>query len=943
MESAFLIALKEILATVGLGIFTNRTDAGVALAWKHGIGAFYRYLRDGSLPTNHELQKAVNRSLIRAQLNIAIEYKQQLAPNLPTIGHLVPLHPQRDNLAWANTKIRHLRSQLEKADRESYENIDWSDMDEIASLIRPEGSRTAEDIEAAKEALLESILFGDEPTEYMDLLARDANGLYELLCGNFANEVKANTVVKDLLQTQLLDRINEKLENNLTIIDLENSLDNVRAYLQEIVRLQEEQNEKLDDIGKDVKGLRDKLDGKYARLGKVNTAPSPIARFFVGREEDIENLHEGLCQRDRVSVSAVSGMGGVGKTELARHYVSKNADSYAGICWLNGQTDNLAAQALQFALLRLGLQVPQKQGDRLLELTEQVAWVWAQWGAMVDPPEPILIVVDDVANLNGIREYLPQSDRFRILITTRQRRLDPHFFELCLDVLAPEKALELLRNLVKDERIPAAGGSIAANLCQWLGYLPLAVELVGRHLALDPDLSLGELWERLQEKRLQDESLDLPESGWLTAQRNVAAAFALSWERLEAQTQAVARLLALYGSAPIPWGLVEEAVTHLEPVADNAAAVAKQARLQLENRNLLQREGQKLFRLHPLVREFFRDRLAELEPEEGLQWARSFAVRLVEIAKTVEQALTVDRVDELQPFIPHIEALAELLAATVGELPVADEDLGWPLTVLGLFYEGQGQYSLAEPWYSECVRVLRDRLGENHPDVAQSLNNLALLYRSQGRYTEAEPLYVQALELRRTLLGENHPDVATSLNNLALLYSSQGRYTEAEPLYLQALELCRNLLGENHPHVASSLNNLALLYDSQGRYSEAEPLYVQALELYRTLLGENHPHVATSLNNLALLYDSQGRYTEAEPLYVQALDLWRNLLGENHPHVASSLNNLAALYYHQQRYVESETLFVQALELYERLLGSQHPYTVGTRKWLEIVRQKLDE
>ncbi|WP_130758759.1 tetratricopeptide repeat protein, partial [Microcystis aeruginosa] len=81
------------------------------------------------------------------------------------------------------------------------------------------------------------------------------------------------------------------------------------------------------------------------------------------------------------------------------------------------------------------------------------------------------------------------------------------------------------------------------------------------------------------------------------------------------------------------------------------------------------------------------------------------------------------------------------------------------------------------------------------------------------------------LDLRKRLLGDNHPDVAASLNNLAGLYKSQGRYTEAEPLYREALDLRKRLLGDNHPDVAASLNNLAGLYKSQGRYTEAEPLY----------------------------------------------------------------------------------------------------------------------
>jgi tetratricopeptide (TPR) repeat protein len=97
------------------------------------------------------------------------------------------------------------------------------------------------------------------------------------------------------------------------------------------------------------------------------------------------------------------------------------------------------------------------------------------------------------------------------------------------------------------------------------------------------------------------------------------------------------------------------------------------------------------------------------------------------------------------------------------------------------------------------------------------------------------------LELTRRLLGEEHPDVAQSLNNLASLYYSQGRYAQAEQLIQQALELTRHLLGEEHPDVATSLNNLALLYYSQGRYAQAEPLFQQALELTRRLLEKNIP------------------------------------------------------------------------------------------------------
>lgn len=90
------------------------------------------------------------------------------------------------------------------------------------------------------------------------------------------------------------------------------------------------------------------------------------------------------------------------------------------------------------------------------------------------------------------------------------------------------------------------------------------------------------------------------------------------------------------------------------------------------------------------------------------------------------------------------------------------------------------------------------------------------------------------------MLGEEHPDLAYSLNNLALLYKWQKRYSEAEPLFQQVLLLIKRVLGEEHPHFATSLNNLAGLYLLQGRYSEAKPLFQQALLIFERTLGENH-------------------------------------------------------------------------------------------------------
>ena len=78
----------------------------------------------------------------------------------------------------------------------------------------------------------------------------------------------------------------------------------------------------------------------------------------------------------------------------------------------------------------------------------------------------------------------------------------------------------------------------------------------------------------------------------------------------------------------------------------------------------------------------------------------------------------------------------------------------------------------------------------------------------------------EALDLRRRLLGDQHPDVASSLNNLASIVYAKGDYDAAEPLFREALAMRRRVLGEGHPNVAASINMLASV-DNAG-YFEAD-------------------------------------------------------------------------------------------------------------------------
>jgi tetratricopeptide (TPR) repeat protein len=630
-------------------------------------------------------------------------------------------------------------------------------------------------------------------------------------------------------------------------------------------------------------------------------------------------------------------MGGLGKTELVTQYARQYQDHYDGIIWFNARQRFLAAEVFELFTLKFGLEIPQTQGEKLLTLQEQVAWCWLQYPKT---QKPVLIVVDDLTDLTQLQDVVSPETRFRVLITTRQQHLDPNSIqERALKVLLPPIALELLQNqLGKNHQRIVNEPETATQICEFLGNLPLGIILVGSYLTTDLGLSLTQMLERLQKRKLAETALQKRETINQT-QLGIKAAFNLTWETLDTQTQYLGAFLSLFSPQFILWDLVVW-VIEFEVKNEKKQLIWTKEELTTSKKRLYQvnflqtgQESPEAYTIHNLVRLFLQEQLAEVGEKQPIL-ERTFITPMIAVAERLPQSPTSQDIENFQLVVVHWEDLGKRLideinqkTAAKNNLPVSmvADEIFWVFTGLGRFYQGQGLYQVAEFWYQQLVKICQTLFTGDHFNVATSLNNLALFYHNQGKYSKAEHHYIDALEMRKRLFTGDHPDVAQSLNNLAGLYHSQGRYSEAEPRYFDALKMRKRLFTGDHPDVADSLNNLASLYHNQGRYSEAEPLYLDVLEMKRRLFTGDHPNVATSLNNLASLYHNQGRYSEAEPLYLDVLEMKRRLFTGDHPNVATSLNNLASFYYSQGKYSEAEPLYLDALEMTKRLFTGDHP------------------
>ena len=436
-------------------------------------------------------------------------------------------------------------------------------------------------------------------------------------------------------------------------------------------------------------------EGMFPALRIPQNLPR-VNPVFVGREEALEALHLQLKADVALAISSIQGMGGIGKTELALQYARKHleaGDYPGGVCWLRGR-EELGTQIVGFARSRFGLEIPIE-----VELAEQVRICWREW-----QKGNALIVFDDVQAYEQIEAFLPpQGEQFRVLLTTR-KYLGGSVQNYEITVLSEAAALELLRRLVRDGRIDRELAR-SRELCEWLGYLPLGLELMGRYLARKKGLSIEKLWGRLQDDRLEAEALEKVEAG-MTAKLNVIKAFELSWEELTTEARRLAMLLSVFALAEISWEWVQACL----PEVDEEALEGWRDE-QLVNLSLLGFEGEGRYQLHQLLREFF---VMKMEAAERVPLKRAVAGVMIGIAKQIPQDPTLEIIGSVTGAIPHLQAVAEDLMQLKhrDECGIADDDdLTWVFTGISWFYQGQGLYGDAEPWCIAGLEVARSLLG----------------------------------------------------------------------------------------------------------------------------------------------------------------------------------------------------------------------------------------
>lgn len=651
--------------------------------------------------------------------------------------------------------------------------------------------------------------------------------------------------------------------------------------------------------------------------------PYPRNPDFVGREADLAQLHQMLLREEPAGYRPVglTGMGGIGKTQLAVEYAHAYRDQYpGGIFWLEATRPLLQ----EFADLAGTLELT----DTTVGPEPAAHHTWAYLDARPDA----LVIFDNVDKASDLS--LPIAPGLiaanlgcRILFTTRQRDGRP-FERFNVKVLPEVPAVRLLlraRPEVADEHGPEWG--TARRICTSLGCLPLALELAAAYLGTYSEVTLEGYWERLRtEGRLPTvDDTDLrPEDLPTRHQAAVEATLRTQWCRLEDEdARLLFRAAGQFGEgSAIPvdhLALVTGITTETRPGHPSPLG---RARARLDSLSLVHELAGDRLALHPLVHEFAASLTVPAErPALQSQLEANAVAALLDPVQRRQRAITAGEcLHHLQQTPiwspttmrrPTLEALSELMvdegalladrrraALLLTRLRWLDGAEDTPLDELSACMELVGRYLDSSDDRRYLVAAITPRLPSGSDSLSLRQRAQLLVYRAINlgfldEFDRAAADYQEAEGLAQKLDSDGNSQsqdyrlwaarIHLGMGNVASEQSEtlieagdkdrgQELWEHARKLYLAAAESAR-VYGQDPVLEVKIQNELSWHYSLLQDWDQVQTAYKCALQMLGsvqdpTAQARSQAHV---WETAGFVHWKKGQLLEAETRYDQSL------------------------------------------------------------------------
>jgi predicted ATPase/DNA-binding SARP family transcriptional activator len=644
--------------------------------------------------------------------------------------------------------------------------------------------------------------------------------------------------------------------------------------------------------------------------------PHPLTDL-VGREDE---RMEVILRLRRSRLVTLTGLGGIGKTRLAREVAGEVVAEYSDGVWLVA-LEALSEGRLVVQQIASVLGLKEEPGRMLLHsVTEHLR------------TRRILLVLDNCEHLlkasaQAVADLLRECGELRILATSREALGITGEAAWSVPALAvpdtehlPEGRATLLRVLMSYESVQLfveraqgvqksfvlneSNARPVAQVCRQLEGMPLAIELAAARVKA---MTVERIASRL------DDYLGLLTGGSPTMQRRqqtLRATLDWSYDLLTKPERSLLRRLSVFTGG---WtleaaeGVCDGEGIDTSQILNLLTSLVDKSLIVFEER---ERDGGGRYRMLEMVRKYAAESLqASAETGQVRSKHRDYFLALAEEVETqLKGAAQGAGLARLEREHENLREALEWCRIEKDGAPAGLRLAG----ALGRFWEVRGYPAEGRRYLLEALA--REASAERTPERARALNRAGVLAWRQGDYPAAMALHEQSLAIQREL-GDKR-GIVLALHELGNVVHLQGDYLAARMLHEESLAISREL--EDSQGIADSLDYLGNVSREQGDYETARVFYAESLAISREL--KNRGGIAWLLNQMGSVSREQGDYETARAYFEESLAISREL-GDKWG-IAWSLNRLGNVAREQSDYLVARMLHQESLTI-SRELGDR--------------------
>ncbi|NKE62417.1 tetratricopeptide repeat protein [Lentzea sp. PSKA42] len=617
----------------------------------------------------------------------------------------------------------------------------------------------------------------------------------------------------------------------------------------------------------------------------------------IGRDQELADLRTAFTAQTKARtpvIQVLTGMGGVGKTSLARAYAQRHLDDYGVVWWVRAE-DPTTVDGEYRSLLEL---VHSPAEAKLVRNAVQRANVW-----LSEQKQPWLLVLDNLPDATALHGLFPAKGKGHVLVTSQAGRWPNPSAVHHIEPLNTDAAVELLAAVSQD-----SDSESATKLANELDGLPLALTQAASFTSAN-GIDLATYL-----RFYQDRSADLHTDGQPDDYpHTVATTWLLAIEKMSPSALLILNTIAYFAPDSIP-------VAVLHPLMNDELALTR-AIGELLSHSLVTRGAEGTITVHRLIQAVTRHRLGETL-DHAVQ-ARDLIT-----AALPTYPLNMQKMDAWKQLRNHALTAAEhlptdprtfdlrydgaFLHGEMGDLPTAITQLKTLVhdmsPVLGLENEQvlRARYGLAHWLYlfnpSQAQKVLSDLveaqvrvLGAEHPDTLLTRHELASAHLKLGEFDLARQLFEDLLPVRTRVLGPNHERVLQSCSRLALTLAQLNQFDEAIQIHREVIAVATTEFGALDLRTVQFQAAYAGTLGQAGYPAAARDLNVFAVEQLTIQRGPYDKLTLMAQIPLAVWTSAAGNPRLGTNTLLRTLIRVRNSLGRNNPLVQQfeeALNNI---------------------------------------------------